>query len=124
MSYSASYTVHCDTGPGAACRIINVGAGPVSREVQPCILTIFGATGDLTKRKLLPAIYDLAAQKLLPEEFVVVGYGRRPKDEAELRRELGEGVREFARLPWDEAIWNSLAERIFYQQGAYDEADS
>lgn len=124
MSLSTSYVVHCDNEPGGSCRIINVGSAPVSRVVGPCVLTIFGATGDLTKRKLFPALYDLAAQDMLPEQFAIVGYGRRAKDEAELRQELGQGVREFARLPFDDAVWNKLAERTFYQQGAYDEKES
>ena len=64
-------------------------------------MTIFGATGDLTRRKLLPALYDLAAQNLLPDEFAIVGFGRRAQDEAEFRQSLGEGIREFARLPFD-----------------------
>lgn len=123
MSETASYTVHCD-GPDGSCRIISVGSGPASREVLPCILTIFGATGDLTQRKLLPALYDLAAQKLLPAEFVIVGYGRRPKDESELRAEFEKGIREFARLDFDDSVWKDLSSRIFYQQGAYDEAAS
>jgi glucose-6-phosphate 1-dehydrogenase len=84
-------------------------------------LTIFGATGDLTRRKLLPAIYDLAAQGLLPDAFAVVGFGRRPQDEAEFRQSLGAGIKEFARLDWDEEKWNWLRDRIFYQQGAYGE---
>jgi glucose-6-phosphate 1-dehydrogenase len=123
MSFSTSYTVHCD-GPDGACRILNVGSGPTSRETPPCILTIFGATGDLTRRKLLPAIYDLAAQNLLPDSFVIVGYGRRPKDVEELRTEWASGVREFARLEWNEEIWKKLAERISYQQGTYTEPAS
>lgn len=123
MSNSTSYTVHCD-GPDGACRIINVESSVSSRETPPCILTIFGATGDLTRRKLLPALYDLAAQNLLPKAFVIVGYGRRSKDENELRKELEEGVREFARLDWNEETWKDLSSHIFYQQGAYDDAAS
>jgi glucose-6-phosphate 1-dehydrogenase len=92
--------------------------------VQPCVLTIFGATGDLARRKLLPAIYDMAAQELLPDQFIVVGYGRREKPEQELRDELCEGIREFARLPFKEETWKWLESRIFYQQGAYDKAES
>jgi glucose-6-phosphate 1-dehydrogenase len=122
MSYSArNYAVHCE---GDLCRIISIGSGPVSREVPPCILTIFGATGDLTHRKLLPAIYDLAAQKMLPDQFAVVGYGRRPKDESELRAELCAGIKEFARLPFNDETWKWLESRIFYQAGAYDKAES
>ena len=93
-----------------------------SRCSPSCVLTIFGATGDLTRRKLLPAIYDLAAQDLLPDNFAIVGYGRRPQDETAFRERMGEGIREFARLPFDEAKWNWLRERIFYQPGAYGEA--
>jgi glucose-6-phosphate 1-dehydrogenase len=72
----------------------------------------------------LPAIYDLAAQDLLPDEFAVVGYGRRPQDETEFRNKLGDGIKEFARLPWNEETWKWLADRIFYQPGAYGEAEA
>ncbi len=96
-----------------------------SRCSPPCVMTIFGATGDLTRRKLLPALYDLAAQDLLPDEFAIVGFGRRPQDEAAFRQNLGEGIKEFARLPFDEAKWKWLSDRIFYQQGAdYGDAAS
>jgi len=88
-------------------------------------MTIFGATGDLTRRKLLPALYDLAAQDLLPDQFAIVGFGRRAQDEAAFRQSLGEGIKEFSRLPFDEAKWHWLEGRIFYQQGAdYGDADS
>src|SRR5471030_3062650 len=107
MPDTSTYVVHCDNEPGGSCRITN-----------------FGATGDLTKRKLLPALYDLWAQDMLPTEFAIVGFGRRAKDEAELRSEFEAGVREFARLPFDEAKWKDLAGRIYYQQGAYDQAAS
>ncbi|PQV64240.1 glucose-6-phosphate 1-dehydrogenase [Abditibacterium utsteinense] len=95
-----------------------------SRCSPSCVLTIFGATGDLTRRKLLPAIYDLAAQNLLPDAFAIVGFGRRPQDEAKFRQSLGEGIKEFARLDFDENKWNWLSERIFYQPGAYGEAEA
>ena len=87
-------------------------------------MTIFGATGDLTKRKLIPAIYDLARQNLLPDEFAIVGYGRRPQDEEKFRQGLAEGAKEFARLDWNEETWKWLAERIFYQPGGYGDPDS
>ena len=95
-----------------------------SRPAPPCVLTIFGATGDLTRRKLIPALYDLAAQDLLPDEFAIVGYGRRPQNEDEFRQTLGEGVKEFARLEWSDEKWAWLCDRIFYQPGAYGEAQS
>jgi glucose-6-phosphate 1-dehydrogenase len=95
-----------------------------SRCAPPCVLTIFGATGDLTRRKLIPAIYDLAAQDLLPDQFAIIGFGRRPQDEGELRQNLAEGVKEFARLPYDDAKVQWLCDRIFYQQGGYGEAEA
>lgn len=96
-----------------------------SRQSPPCVLTIFGATGDLTRRKLLPALYDLCAQGLLPDEFAIVGFGRRPQDEAAFRQNLGEGIKEFARLPFDEEKWKWLEGRIFYQQGeGYGDAEA
>lgn len=121
MAQSANYEVQCDD---TGCRIISVGSGPISRTVQPGILTIFGATGDLTRRKLVPALYDLAAQKSLPDAFAIVGYGRREKPEDELREELKSGVQEFSRLPFSDETWDWLSARIFYQKGAYDKAES
>ncbi|MBV9469147.1 MAG: glucose-6-phosphate dehydrogenase [Abitibacteriaceae bacterium] len=106
------------------CPTIHSSNGAAHQDTPPCVLTIFGATGDLAKRKLLPALYNLMAQKLLPDEFVIVGYGRRPQDEGQFRDGFAEGIKEFARLDWDEAVWNKLKERIFYQQGAYNEAAS
>ncbi|HEX8465344.1 MAG TPA: glucose-6-phosphate dehydrogenase [Abditibacterium sp.] len=97
---------------------------PSSRCAPSCVLTIFGATGDLTRRKLLPAIYDLAAQDLLPDAFAVVGFGRRPQDETAFRANLGAGIKEFARLDWDEAKWSWLCDRIFYQPGAYGDLEA
>ena len=95
-----------------------------SRCAPACLLTIFGATGDLTRRKLIPAIYDLAVEGLLPENFAVVGFGRREQDEAKFRENLRAGIEEFARLPYDsqKAAW--LCDRIFYQMGGYGDADS
>ncbi len=99
-------------------------ARSASRCSPSCVFTIFGATGDLTRRKLLPAIYDLAAQDLLPDNFAVVGFGRRPQDESAFRQSLGDGIKEFARLPFDQKKWDWLSERIFYQMGAYGEAEA
>ena len=116
--------VMTDVLDGDACPIIHIADVKVARETPPCVLTIFGATGDLTRRKLVPAIYDLAAQDLLPDEFVVVGYGRREQDIEKMRADLCAGVQEFARAEWNETTWKNLAERIFYQQGNYDDVES
>jgi glucose-6-phosphate 1-dehydrogenase len=95
-----------------------------SRCAPAGILTIFGATGDLTRRKLIPAIYDLLVQGLLPDTFAIVGFGRRPQDETEFRKNLSAGIKEFARLDYDEAKVDWLCNRIFYQKGGYGEAEA
>src|SRR4051812_48200456 len=66
-------------------------------KAQPCIITIFGATGDLTMRKLLPAIYNLTRDGLLHENTVVVGFARRPKTDEQFRAEMLDGVQKFSR---------------------------
>lgn len=109
---------------GSDCPLPQSSQPAAPPDTPPCVLTIFGATGDLARRKLLPALYNLLAQKLLPDEFVIVGYGRRPQDEAEFRAGFAAGIKEFARLDWDAKLWKKLRERLFYQQGAYDDADS
>ena len=82
---------------------------------EPCVLVIFGATGDLTSRKLLPALYNLEREKLLPAEFACVGFARREKDDAQFRNEMKEAVNSFSRVkPVEEGIWNQFSERLHY----------
>ena len=68
-------------------------------KLEPCILVIFGATGDLTHRKLYPALYNLWREKLLPERFGVVSIGRREKTPAELRADITGSIERFSRTP-------------------------
>ncbi|MCS7048945.1 MAG: glucose-6-phosphate dehydrogenase [Verrucomicrobiae bacterium] len=90
------------------------------RNPEPCVLVIFGATGDLTARKLLPALYNLAHEGHLPTGFAIVGFGRRPKSENEFRAELRTAVAKHARFqPINPAVWDALATGIFYQHGDY-----
>jgi glucose-6-phosphate 1-dehydrogenase len=121
MSDSLSHTFHCEDAEQS---IIDVGNGAVSRHAPPCLITIFGATGDLTHRKLIPALFDLVSLEMVPDNFAIVGYGRSARDEVEFRKELAKGIKEFSRLDWDAAAWKKLEERIFYQQGAYDKSES
>src|SRR5579862_861531 len=89
-----------------------------------CALVIFGASGDLAKRKLIPAVYELAREKLLPEQFVLVGYSRSPMSDDEYRRECRDAVSKFARTkPVDEAIWKRIESSAYYVQGDYGSAD-
>jgi glucose-6-phosphate 1-dehydrogenase len=82
----------------------------------PTALVIFGATGDLTKRKLMPALYALAVDGLLPERFAVIGAGRRPLGDEEFRAAMRDAVSHFARLHLDEGTWSRFAEGLRYAQ--------
>jgi glucose-6-phosphate 1-dehydrogenase len=94
------------------------------REPDDCAVVIFGASGDLTRRKLAPAIYNLALEDLLPDGFAVVGYGRTEMTDDEFRRQIREGLDQFSRTqPIDEDIWNRLSGCLHYQPGQYDEED-
>ena len=88
----------------------------------PCILAVFGATGDLTKRKLIPALYNLLKGGLLPKEFAVVGLGTSPLDTDGFRKRISTEIGAFATEPLEPEAWNWLAERIYYVAG--DFADS
>jgi glucose-6-phosphate 1-dehydrogenase len=86
---------------------------------QPCVVVIFGATGDLTHRKLVPALYNLAADGELPPAVAVVGFARRPKTDEEFRRELEEATRKFSRQMVRDEIWKTFAQSIFYHQSEF-----
>jgi glucose-6-phosphate 1-dehydrogenase len=91
---------------------------PEERTAKPSALVIFGASGDLTKRKLIPAVYNLALSRLLPGGFAVVGVARRPKPD--FTDEMKEAVSRFSRRkPIDEATWNDLARGVSYVQGEF-----
>jgi len=88
----------------------------------PTAVVIFGASGDLTKRKLLPALYNLAVSRLLPPGASVVGFARRAKTDEEFRNEQRESVGRFSRRkPLDEPVWNDFAAGLFYCQANYDD---
>jgi len=90
---------------------------------QPCSVVIFGATGDLAHRKLIPALYNLAADGELPPAVTVIGFARREKSDDEFRREMEEATRKFSRQPVRDEIWKTFGESIFYHQSDFgDEA--
>lgn len=92
------------------------------KNVDPCILVIFGATGDLTGRKLMPALYNLARDGQLPGHFACVGFARRPKTNEEFRQEMLEDVNQFSRnRPVDDEVWQSFNHQIFYHQSDFDQ---
>ncbi|MGC1480271.1 MAG: glucose-6-phosphate dehydrogenase [Chthoniobacterales bacterium] len=91
------------------------------RPGDPCTIVIFGASGDLTKRKLLPALYNLKALNLLPEKFAVVGCAYTPGDDESIRTKATEAVKEFATRDFDESIWGDFAQRMYYVPGDFND---
>jgi glucose-6-phosphate 1-dehydrogenase len=86
----------------------------VRRTPDPCVLTIFGASGDLTKKKLLPALYALAFRRLLPPRFAVVGVARTEESDDDFRERMKKAVQEHARDEFRDEVWESLAESMRY----------
>ena len=91
------------------------------RGTPPTVVVIFGASGDLTARKLLPAIYNLAHDNLLPADFHLVGFGRTAVPDAEFRALAAKAVRDFSRREPLPAVLDRLSERLTYVAGGYDE---
>ena len=84
------------------------------RAVEPCALTIFGASGDLTQRKLIPALYALAFRGLLPSAFGIVGVARTPMSDDEWREKMKQAVGEHARDEFRDEVWEELAAGMRY----------
>ncbi len=89
------------------------GLGP-RRTPEPCVLVIFGASGDLTRRKIFPALYALAYRRLLPERFAVVGTARSEWTDYEFRDRMEHAVREFGRDDFKQEVWDWLAAATQY----------
>ncbi|HEY9523243.1 MAG TPA: glucose-6-phosphate dehydrogenase, partial [Thermopolyspora sp.] len=89
------------------------------RVAGPCVLVLFGVTGDLAKRKLLPAIYDLGNRGLLPPGFSLVGFARRDWSHQDFAQVTHDAVKEHARTPFREEVWNQLREGIHFVQGEF-----
>jgi glucose-6-phosphate 1-dehydrogenase len=92
------------------------------RVPQPCSMVIFGASGDLTKRKLVPALYSLARDRLLPSAFNVVGVARRDIGHAAFRQAMRESSGQFARRrPVEDALWQTFSEGLYYSAGTFED---
>ncbi|MGU3583293.1 glucose-6-phosphate dehydrogenase [Rhodococcus sp. C26F] len=91
------------------------------RIAGPCALVIFGVTGDLARRKLMPAVYDLANRGLLPPGFALVGFARRDWADEDFGQVVHDAVREHSRTPFREEVWQRLAEGIRFVQGTFDD---
>ncbi len=94
------------------------------RTPQPCIMVIFGVTGDLTARKLMPAIYDLNSEQPLPEGFTIVGVSHREWSDETLRNEMRKGVEEHARAAVTDESWETFAANLFYVRADFRARDA
>ena len=94
------------------------------RSIPPTVIVIFGASGDLTARKLVPALFNLLMDRLLPDRFFLIGYGRKSVADEEFRRTLRDSLNSHSRRPIEEEIWNQLAPGVSFHNGAYDDPSS
>lgn len=94
------------------------------RIAGPCGLVIFGVTGDLARKKLMPAVYDLTNRGLLPPGFALTGFARRDWETQDFAQIVHDSVKEHARTPFREATWRQLSEGIRFVQGTFDDDTS
>ncbi|HET7475437.1 MAG TPA: glucose-6-phosphate dehydrogenase [Dermatophilaceae bacterium] len=108
---------------------VGAGANPLRdprdrrlpRIAGPCGLVMFGVTGDLARKKLMPAIYDLANRGLLPPGFTLVGFARRNWAKEDFGSVVHESVRRYARTPFRETVWRNLADGFRFVPGVFDD---
>lgn len=93
----------------------------LNRIAGPSSLVIFGVTGDLSRKKLMPAVYDLANRGLLPPGFALVGFARREWENQDFAQVVHDSVREHSRTPFNEEVWQQLSEGIRFVQGDFDD---
>jgi glucose-6-phosphate 1-dehydrogenase len=91
------------------------------RGAPPTVVVIFGASGDLTARKLIPAVYNLGVDGLLPADFFLVGYGRKPIPDDEFRSLAADAIKEFSRRELTAEVWDRIAAATSYVAGGYDD---
>ena len=94
------------------------------RIAEPCVLVIFGVTGDLSRKKLMPAVYDLANRGLLPPGFGLVGFARREWEDQDFAQVVHDAVKEHARTEFREEVWEQLLEGIRFVSGTFDSDDA
>ncbi|MGQ3685359.1 MAG: glucose-6-phosphate dehydrogenase [Candidatus Loosdrechtia sp.] len=90
---------------------------PLGQTGNPCVMVIFGASGDLAKRKLFPALFNLARDGLMPDEFAVIGFARREMSHEEFRQKINRDMQEHATSPVKPELWNWFAGRLYYVSG-------
>ena len=96
----------------------------LNRIAGPSGLIIFGVTGDLARKKLMPAVYDLANRGLLPPGFALVGFARRDWETQDFEKVVYDAVKRYARTPFDDDVWTQLAQGIRFVQGEFDDDEA
>jgi len=91
----------------------------IPRVAGPCVLVLFGVTGDLSRKKLMPAVYDLANRGLLPPGFSLVGFARRDWEHEDFAQVTHDAVKQHARTPFNDIVWQQLAEGIRFVPGEF-----
>src|SRR6201997_405613 len=94
---------------------------PIPRAGEPCAIVIFGASGDLTKRKLIPSLYNLASYHLLPKNFSIIGVARSDWSDEQFQAQLGKDLAQLGTQPVDPKIWDEFRERMLYCSGSFDD---
>ena len=94
------------------------------RSIPPTVIVIFGASGDLTSRKLVPALFNLSVDRLLPKRFFLIGYGRKTVSDDDFRSSLKESLAAHSRRPIDETVWEKIAPGVSFHSGSYDNPES
>ena len=94
-------------------------AHPSTSTASPCVMVIFGAKGDLTKRKLIPALYNLYLDNLLPKQFAIVGFAVNDFNLETFRKSLAEEIPQYLAGQLDPKIWGWFLERIYYVKGDF-----
>jgi glucose-6-phosphate 1-dehydrogenase len=96
----------------------------VGRPGDPCIMVIFGAAGDLTRRKLIPALYNLASEQLLSREFAILGIARSPMSTEQFRDKVSQDIKTYATGTVDSDLWEWFVRRMHYLSGDFDDANT
>jgi glucose-6-phosphate 1-dehydrogenase len=98
-------------------------APPAGHAPDPCTMVIFGASGDLTKRKLIPALCNLAEQNYLPRQFALIGFSSGDFTTESFRAALNSEIKEYVSKPIDPAVWSWLMNRVYYIKGDFSKSE-
>ncbi len=101
----------------------NVSDESVVRTAPPCAMVIFGAGGDLTKRKLIPALYNLARQKSLPDDFAIIGVSREQFSSDDFRQRTTQEINMYATGEVDQPSWEAFAKGLYYTPGDFKDPE-